>query len=122
MLFGEEHTDASILVLTPCDEMFTADMVHEFSAGIESGPMRHVIIDCTSLRFLVSNSLYPHAAPLGPLLQLKEKLRHQNRRLALCCLSKNIAEVLRITRIDQFIETFPDLETALSTLRGGEAS
>lgn len=114
----EEYTEESIIVLTPTDELLTADAVKEIDACIDSLAARQVVIDFKNVRSLVSGSLYPHAEPIKPLLMLNQKMQNEARRMVLCNLSSEIAEVFRITRIDQILEVQPDLRKALSNSSG----
>ena len=118
MLTREEFTEQRMIVLTPTDELLTADVIQEIDACTESAAVRHVVIDFKSVRSLVSGSLYPHAEPITPLLMLNQKMQNEARRLVLCNLSSEIAEVFRITRIDRILEVQPDLGTALSNASG----
>ena len=114
----EECTEQGIVVLTPTDELLTADVVKEIRAYIDSPVTKHAIIDFRVIRFFVSGSLYPHAEPLTPLIMLQKQLSQESRRLVLCNLSGEIADVFRITRLDQMFDIQPDLETALSSVSG----
>jgi len=118
MLTLEEYTEQSIIVLTPTDELLTADAVQEVCACTDTAAARQVIIDFKNVRSLVSGSLYPHAEPIKPLLTLNQKLQTEERRMVLCNLSSEIAEVFRITRINQILEVQPDLAKALSNASG----
>jgi len=117
-VISEEYTKQSIIVLTPTDELLTADVIQEIDACIDSAAARQVVIDFKNVRSLVSGSLYPHAEPIKPMLMLKQKLQNEERRMVLCNLSSEIAEVFRITRIDQILEVQPDLGKALSNASG----
>lgn len=114
----EEYTEESIIVLTPTDELLTADAVQEVFACTDSAAARQVVIDLKNVRSLVSGSLYPHAEPFKPLLMLNQKLQNEKRQMILCNLSSEIAEVFRITRIDQILQVQPDLRKALSNSSG----
>ena len=112
----EDYTEQGIIVLTPTDELLTADVIGEMHSVIDSTAAQHVIIDFKAIRSLVSGSLYPQAAPFTPLLKLNQQLKHESRRLVLCDLSSDFAEVFRITRFDQMFEIMPDLDAALSSV------
>lgn len=114
----EEYTEESIIVLTPTDELLTADAVQEVCACTDSAAARQVVIDFKNVRSLVSGSLHPHAEPFKPLLMLNQKLQNEKRQMVLCNLSSEIAEVFRITRIDQILQVQPDLRKALSNSSG----
>lgn len=114
----EDYTEQGIVVLTPTDELLTADVIQEMHAVIDSTAAKHVIIDFNAIRSLVSGSLYPHAEPIKPLLMLNQQLQHETRRIVLCNLGSEIAEVFRITRLDQIFDVQPDLGTALSDAIG----
>ena len=117
-VINEECLDHNVLVLTPTDELLTAGVVQEVQAYIDSTAAKHIIIDFRSIRFLANGSLYPHAAPITPLIMLHKQLSQEVRQLVLCNLSSEIADVFRITRFGQLFEVQPDLDTALSSIRG----
>ncbi len=112
----EDVTEQGIVVLTPTDELLTADVVREIHAYTDSTSTKSIIVDFKIIRFLVSDSLYPDAAPITPLIVLHKKLSQEARRLVLCNLCIEIADVCRITRLDQLFEAQPDLDTALSSV------
>jgi anti-anti-sigma factor len=110
----EGYPERDFVVLTPTDELLTAEVVHEVQALSASQPTKHVVLDLRTIRSLVSGSLYPQAEPLGPLLNLHQQWQHERRRLVLCNLSGGIAEVLRVTRLDNVFEIQPDLAAVLA--------
>lgn len=114
----EEYSEQSIIVLTPTDELLTTDAIREIDVCIDTAAARQVVIDFKNVRSLVSGSLYPHAEPIKPLLMLNQKLQNEKRQMVLCNLSSEIAEVFRITRIDQILQVQPDLRKALSNSSG----
>lgn len=113
-----EYADKSVLVLTPTDDLLTARVVEEIQRRCNENPSHHVVIDCTAVRFFVSGSLAPHAEPIVPLLELHRQLQEEGRRLLLCSLSSEIADVLQITRLDQIFSIQPDVENILSGMPG----
>ncbi len=117
-LAREEYTGKSLIVLTPTDELLTADVIYEIDARIDSAVARQVVIDLKHVRSLASGSLYPDAEPIKPLLTLNQKLQKEKRQMVLWNLSSEIAEVFRITRIDQVLEVHPDLRKVLSNASG----
>lgn len=112
----EEYTEQGIVVLTPTDELLTADVIQEMHSVIDSTAAQHVIIDFKAIRSLVSGSLYPQSEPFTPLIMLHKQMSQAARRLILCNLSSEIAEVFRLTRFDQMFEIKPDLVAALSSV------
>lgn len=114
----EEYTEQGIIVLTPTDELLTADVIGEMHSVIDSTAAKHVIIDFKVIRSLVSGSLYPQSEPFTPLIMLHKKMTQAARQLILCNLGSEIVEVFRLTRFDQMFEVQPDLQTALSSVSG----
>jgi anti-anti-sigma regulatory factor len=114
----KDYTEQGIIVLTPTDELLTANVIHEIQAIIDSTAAKHVLIDFEGIQSLVSGSLYPHAEPIKPLLALSQRLQHEARRLVLCNLGSEFAEVFRLTHLDQMFEVQPDLDSALSNATG----
>jgi anti-anti-sigma factor len=110
----EGYTERDFVVLTPTDELLTAEVVHEVQALSASQPTKHVVLDLRAIRSLVSGSLYPQAEPLGPLLNLNRQLQHERRRFVFCNLGNEIAEVFRVTRLDNVFEIQPDLAAVLA--------
>lgn len=114
----EDYTEQGVVVLAPTDELLTADAVQEIHDCIDSTAAKCVIIDFRTIHSLVSGSLYPQAEPFTPLIMLHKQMSQVARRLILCNLSSEIAEVFRLTRFDQMFEVQPDLGTALSDASG----
>ena len=113
-----KYPEKAVLVLTSTDDLLTAGVIQEMRDSIVSSAAKHVIIDLGAVRYLVSASLYPHAEPIAPLINLHRQLLAEARRLVLCNLRNDVAELFRITRLDQFFEVQPDLETAMSNAVG----
>jgi len=110
----EDYFELDAVVLTPTDELLTADVVHELHAWIDDNSTHNVIINFRAARCFVSGSLSPHAEPLTPLLKLNQQLREEARRLVLCNFSLEVAKVFQITRLDQMFEVQRDLDAALA--------
>ncbi len=113
-----DYTKQGIIVLAPTDELLTADVIREIQAVIDFTGANHIVIDLGEIRSLVSGSLYPQAEPFTPLLKLHQQLKHESRRLVLCNLGNDIADVFRITRFDQIFVITPDVAAALSRASG----
>lgn len=112
----EERSKQGVIVLTPTDELLTAEVVQEIHGCIDSSAMKHAIIDLRAIHSLVSGSLYPHAEPFKPLLRIFQQLQQDGRRLVLCQLNREIADVFQIMRLDHLFEIQAELATALSSL------
>jgi anti-anti-sigma factor len=105
-----------VVVLSPTDERLTAEIIHEIEALANSQQATGVVLDLGSIRSLVSGSLCPHAEPLRPLLTLHQQLQQQRRKLILCNLDGDVAEVFRITRLDKVLQIQPDVAHALAAI------
>ena len=112
-----EFSEQGVIVLTPTEELLTADVIQTIEDWINSAATKLVIIDFANICVVVT-SMYPHAAPLPPLIKLNRRMQDESRRLVLCNLSSDLAEIFRITRLDRFFEIQPDVETAMSSKRG----
>lgn len=58
MLTREDFTEQQIIVLTPTDELLTADVFQEIDGCTDSVAARQVVTDFKNVRSLVSGSLY----------------------------------------------------------------
>lgn len=103
-----------ILLLTFIEPTLCADAVNEAAAVIDSTENRLVVLDLQLVRSLVSGSLYPDQEPFKLLLSLRKRLSANGRRLLLSNIAPEIAEILRITRLDQIFEIQPNLEAAIA--------
>lgn len=111
--FLTQRTENGVTVLVFTQPLLGADAVMAARAAIYATENRQVILDCQSVRFLVSGSLYPDQDPFKPLLKLRQELSDAGGRLVLCNLAPDFAEVLRVTRLDQVFEIQPDVVSAL---------
>jgi anti-anti-sigma factor len=57
------------------------------------------------------------SAALGMLIRLKAGLAQRGCRLGLCRIQAPVAQVLRITQLDQIFEIFDDLDTAIEAFK-----
>ncbi len=71
---------------------------------------RSVLLDFTRVPFMDSSGL-------GSLVGVLKRLKEQNGKLALCGLSRDIAKVLEVTKLDRVIPIYPDREAALEALK-----
>jgi len=114
--FLTQHTWNGVLILTFSEPTLNADAVAEAISVINTSKTRKVILDCQSVRFLVGGSLRPDQEPFTPLLKLGKQLTKEGGRLVLCSFTPSIDEVFRITRLAQFFETQPDVDSAIACL------
>ena len=69
--------------------------------------VRHLLLDFTPVDLAGS-------AALGMLIRLKGKCANMNCHLALCCLQPTVAEVLRITQLDQIFDIYDNVDAAIA--------
>jgi hypothetical protein len=109
--------EQGIAIVTFTDPTLHADAVNEAHAIITAADTRKAVLDCQSVRSLLSGSLFPDAEPLTPLLRLRRYLTEKGGRLVLCNLDTEIAEVLRITRLNKLFEIQPDVTKAVTSMK-----
>lgn len=109
-----QQTVSGILLLTFIEPTLCAEAINAAAAVIDSTVNRLVILDLQSVRCLVSGSLFPDHEPFKPLLFLSKRLSASGRRLILSNIPPELAEVLRITRLDQVFDIQPNLEAAIA--------
>lgn len=114
--FLTQHTKHGVLILTFTQPTLNADAVAEALSVINVSKTRKVILDCQSVRFLVGGSLRPEQELFTPLLKLSKQLTEEGGRLILGNVALEIADVLRIIRLDRIIEIQPDVDSAVACL------
>jgi anti-sigma B factor antagonist len=105
-----------ITILTFTRSMLDATAIEEVDAVNMSSKPQKLVLDFQSVRQLVSGSLYPDHAPIGPLLKLQKQIRGDRRRLALCGMDPAVQEVFRICRLDQVFEIYLDADVAVCSM------
>lgn len=111
-----QHTKNGVVVLTFIEPTLNADAVAEALAVIYASKSRKVILDFQSVRFLVGGSLRPDQEPFTPLMKLSKQLTKEGGQLVLCNVTPEIADVLRIIRLDRIIEVQPDVDSTVAYL------
>lgn len=66
----------------------------------------------------ISGVSYMNSAGIGMIVECYKKFKENGGRLALCSLPLDIRKLFEITKLDQFIEIYPDEETAIRELAG----
>lgn len=84
-------------------------------AFLREDGIRHVVLNLRGVEFLDS-------AGLGMLVALHRRAQEEDRRLVLAELPGPLSRLLRVTKLDQILEIFPDERTACAALSGAEAS
>lgn len=110
------HTRNGVVVLAFTDALLTAESVKEVTSIVDSVEPRQIVLDCESVLFLVSGSLYPDQDPLAPLVKLSRRLTDEGSRLVFCNVASEIAHVLRVTRLDQLFSIQPDVDSAVACI------
>ena len=67
----------------------------------------NILLNFSNVQFLAS-------AALGKLLNLKKQVAAARGKLKLCCISPDLYEVFRITRLDQVFEIYDEEQDALN--------
>jgi Zn-dependent protease len=111
-----QKTQDGILVLTFTQPLLDANAVAEARTIITTTESRKVILSFQSIRQTVSAGLFPDQAPFVPLRELNNQLTKEGGRLVLCNLAPELAEVFRITRLDQEFVVQPHVNAAVAYL------
>lgn len=61
---------------------------------------------------------YMNSAGIGMIVESYKRFKDNGGRLAICSLVPDIAKLFEITKLDHFIEIYPDEETAIQKLTG----
>ncbi len=80
---------------------------------------RHIGENCSKPAILnMSGVGYMNSAGIGMIVESFKKFRDNGGRLVICSLVPDIVKLFEITKLDHFIEVYPDEETAIQKLTG----
>jgi len=116
------HLQKNVLVVTVnLDSIRGDDLAEALSkdvlAALDANPgMSRVVIDLGKVQYMSS-------VGFRPLLQVHKRVRDQQGRVALCCLSPLVSETLHVTRmiggtgsVQALFEEYPTVEAAVTAL------
>ena len=112
MEFYYHEVDKDVLVLG-ADGGINADNAGRFVADLETlvdAGLTKIIVDCTSLEHISSYGI-------GVLLRLHKRLARHGGDVKLAGVHTGLATVMRITRVDQFFDLYPDVDRARLAFR-----
>ncbi len=98
----------TILIQAPRDlSIFNSDSFHkQVSAKLDPAKFRRAILNMSELNFIDSSGI-------GSLASLNDFCRKNGISMALCCVSNQILEVLKVTRINMIMDVYRTEENAL---------
>jgi anti-anti-sigma factor len=80
---------------------------------------RHIGENCSKPAILnMSGVGYMNSAGIGMIVESFKKFRDNGGRLVICSLVPDIVKLFEITKLDHFIEVYPDEKTAIQKLTG----
>lgn len=82
-----------------------------FDKIIEEYNTKTIILDMSGVGYI-------NSAGIGMIVECFRKFKDNGGRVVLCSLVSDIAKLFEITRLNRFIEIYPDEETALHNLAG----
>lgn len=112
----KQDTQRGMPVWAFTQPLLRAAAIEELESAMVAAECWRATVDFANVESLVSGSLYPLDEPLGPLLRLHRKAKERGGGLVLCNLRPAVAEVFRITRLDQALEV-----ASAPTAAGGPA-
>ncbi len=80
----------------------------QLAATLTEHDVRGVVLDCAGLVYLISEVF-------GILVQSHKEQRAAGRRLVLCNVDPGVLDLLKINRLDQYLDIRPDCETAVAS-------
>ena len=116
MDFYYHETDRDVLILT-ADGGLNADTADQFVTQLEhliAGGINKVIVDCSKLDFVSSYGV-------GLLMRLHRRLSKQGGDVKLANIHSSLVSLLRVLRLDQVFEIYPDVNRARLAFRPPDA-
>lgn len=116
MEFYYHETDRDVLILT-ADGGLNADTAEQFVSQLEKlieGGIRKVIVDCSKLDFVSSYGV-------ALLMRLHRRLGKQGGDVKLASIHSNVISLLRLLRLDQVLQIYPDVNRARLAFRPPDA-
>ena len=87
------------------DEARIQQVEQDVEAAIDATEETRVVMDFAKVQFMSSSML-------GKLVKIHKKCKSFKVKLKLCCVSPEILEVFKITRLDKLFDIEPDVESA----------
>ena len=102
----------TVIIHAPRDlSIFNSDSFHQqVSARLDPTKIRRALLNMSELNFIDSSGI-------GSLASLNDFCRKNGITMALCCVSNQILEVLRVTRINMIMDVYRTEENALQGTR-----
>lgn len=101
------------------DEMADG-LARELTTAVDQSSIGKIVVDLKNVQFMSS-------VGFRPLLQLHQKAKEKHGRVVLCNLTKDVADVLHVTRLittsrsmQAPFEEQPDVEAAIASLKAGQ--
>jgi anti-anti-sigma factor len=111
--FHEKDKDVLVLALDAQINAYGADdMLHELDRFTDSG-VRRLIVDCSQLSYVTSQGI-------GRLFRVHKRVWEKHGEVRLASVSRVVARILEITRLDAVFQCRPTLDEALRSLKEGE--
>jgi anti-anti-sigma factor len=88
-----------------------AECKEYFDKLIEENSSKAAVLDMSGIGYM-------NSAGIGMIVECFKKFRDNGGRLVLCSLVPDITKLFEVTRLDRFIEIYPDVETAVQKLTG----
>lgn len=104
--------DALVIELPEQAGIGSLELVNEMPRALSAPKaegVRHVLVDCTKLRF--AGSVF-----LESLIQLHRRLEEQDGQMVLCGVHDELAEILHLAKFDTLWERFESVDDALRGL------
>jgi anti-sigma B factor antagonist len=100
-----------VTVVRFIEHKFTADedcrdLGDQLDSLVEKGGHKQLLLNFEDVQYLSSPAL-------TRLVQLKKKVNAAQGTIKLCCLSSDLEVLFKLTRADQFLDIYPDQQTAL---------
>lgn len=115
MQFHIDETDGDVLVIQ-ADGGLNAGTAPQFMGDLEKlvdGGLRKIIVDCTKLNYISSYGL-------GVLMTVHKQMAKHGGDVKVCCVKGVVHEVLRMVKMDQFFQSYPDVNRARLAFRRSE--
>ena len=92
------------------DEVAVKEVSSELNSYLDATTEEFVVLDLSRVTMMTS-------AIIGELVKFRKRCEQDKVELALCGLSKNIAEVFKITRMDKIFKIYKDRAKAIKSFK-----